>query len=770
MTIILLLIFIGAAGSLIIPRQLDRYKGILLSLLPLSALLYYLIAGYGMKQTGQQLTGIDWLPQIGLNISWLFDGISLLFLLLVSGIGILILVYSNSYMKHDEGRHRFYAFILLFMGSMLGLVLSGNLLVMFLFWELTSFTSYFLISHKHEYDKARQAALQSLLITVMGGLALLAGIILLGQISGTYEITGLIEKSQLIRSHPYYRPILILFLAGVATKSAQFPFHFWLPGAMQAPSPVSAYLHSATMVKAGIFLLARMNPILGNTPEWKILVSLIGGTTMFVGAYLAITKTDLKAILAYTTISALGSLVLLFGIDTQLSVKAALIFLIVHAFYKASLFMIAGMIDHKTGTRDINRLGGLYRLMPKTTIIAVLSLLSMAGLPPLLGFIGKELIYEAKIQTPGIASIILILGVASNIFMVWVSAMFGYRTFFGQGNNPPKKANEKSWELLFGPAVLTFGSLALGLFPQSLNQLIELALSTTRAQTLSVDIHLWHGFNRVFLLSVITVFTGICLFAARKKLLPILTSVNNRFFYLQFADSFNQLINNFVALSKKKTAIIQHGYHRFYLMTILIVAAAFIWFQIYVTRGWEITYDFSPIPFYTWGLTAIMIFAALQAAFTQSRLTAIVDMGVVGYGIALIYLFYGAVDLAITQILAETLTVVLFVLVIQKMPRFIKFSSRRSRIRDAIIALSSGSFVTILVLKALEIDYNAPISDFFIKKSLPEGFGKNIVNVILVDFRALDTLGEITVLSVAALGVYGLIKMNKNEGKSTNKE
>ncbi|MCW0482804.1 hydrogen gas-evolving membrane-bound hydrogenase subunit E [Gaoshiqia sediminis] len=761
MTIILLIIFLGAAGSLLIPRQLDRHKGILLSLLPLTAFVFYLIKGYHMKQVGPEITSIAWLPQLGLNITWLFDGVSLLFLFLVSGIGVLILIYSNSYMKHDEGRHRFYFFILLFMGAMLGLVLSGNLLVMFLFWELTSFTSYFLISFKHEYDKARQAAMQSLLITVMGGLALFAGILLLGQMGGTYELAELVEKGHLIRFHPHYFPALLLILAGVVTKSAQFPFHFWLPGAMQAPSPVSAYLHSATMVKAGIFLLARMSPIMGGTPEWKILVSLIGGLTMFVGAYLAITQTDLKAILAYTTISALGTLVLLFGIDTQLSVKAALIFLIVHAFYKASLFMVAGMIDHKTGTRDINLLGGLRRLMPKTTVVTVLALLSMAGLPPLLGFIGKELIYEAKIQTPGIASVVLILGVASNVFMVWVSAMFGYRTFFGKLGTTPKVANEKGWELLFGPSVLAFGSLALGLFTNSLGQLIELALSTVRAQPLHVEIHLWHGFNQVFLLSVITVAAGVFLFSIRQKLLPVLAKINSRFFAYRFADLFNRLLDNFVKFSKNKTAVIQHGYHRFYLMTILVVATAFVWFQIYVTRGWDIQYDFSPIPFYVLVLTLIMIFSALTAAFAQNRLTAIISMGVIGFGIALIYLFYGAVDLAITQILAETLTVVLFVLVIQKMPRYAKFSSRKSRVRDAIIALSSGSFVTILVLNALQIDYNDPISDFFIKNSLPGGFGENVVNVILVDFRALDTLGEITVLSVAALGVYTLIKMNK---------
>ncbi len=761
MTILLLLSFLSAIWVPYMPKILNKYKGSVLASLPLSVFILTLARGTGLTGMTSTSTTYEWIPQLGLNITWTFDGLSYLFLLLVSGIGTLILIYANEYMKHYPDKDRFYTFIMLFMASMMGLVLSGNLLVLFLFWELTSFTSFFLISFKHEYEKARQAALQSLLITVMGGLALFGGIILIGQMAGSFEIADLMEKSGEIKSHRLYVPALILVLAGVVTKSAQFPFHFWLPGAMQAPTPVSAYLHSATMVKAGIFLLARLNPVLGGTPQWMILVSLIGGLTMFIGAYLSLTQTDLKAILAYTTVSSLGTMVLLFGIDTQASIEAAVLFIIIHAFYKASLFMIAGMIDHKTGTRDVTLLGELWKPMPKTFIFASLALLSMAGLPPMLGFIGKELIYEAKIQVPDIAIILMILGVGSNIFMVWVSTMLGYRTFIEKAGGMPKPPNENGWRMLLGPFVLVLLSLFFGLYPASISGFVEPAISTILREPATVYLSLWHGFNQVLLLSILTVATGFSLFLLRKKIIPVLKKINSALFSIRFADVFNKLIIGFVSLSKKKTAVIQHGYHRFYLMTIFVAATVLIWFQIYYTRGWNVDVEYTRQPYYVIALVIIMMGASLITAIAKSRLTAIISMGVVGLGIALLYLIYSAVDLAITQILAETLTLVLFVLVLQKLPRFARLSSRKSRIRDAIIAVAAGSFMTILVLKSFHVNYNHPISDFYVRNSLPGGFGENVVNVILVDFRALDTLGEITVLSIAAFGVYSLVKLNK---------
>ncbi|MGD2035097.1 MAG: proton-conducting transporter membrane subunit, partial [Bacteroidales bacterium] len=519
-------------------------------------------------------------------------------------------------------------------------------------------------------------------------------------------------------------------------------------------------LHSATMVKAGVFLLARLNPVLGGTNEWTHIVPLIGAITMIVGSYLSIIQTDIKAVLAYTTISALGVLVLLLGIDTKISVKAAIVFLFVHAFYKASLFMIAGFVDKKMGTRNIDKLGGLGGLLPIGFIIASISLLSMAGLPPLLGFIGKELIYEAKVQSPGIASLVLFLGVTSNILMVTVSLLLLSKIFLGKPKSFVKQLGSSEVIYLLGPGVLAVLSLGLGLFPGLLTPLIEPALSIVRAEEIDIKLKMWHGFNKDFLLSVFTVIIGLLLFFILHKkssLLVLWRNLNAKIFTIHFSDIFLAGLEMFINVSGKYTRIIQHGYHRYYILTIILFTSAMLWFQVYVTKGWELNTSFSLRPFYISGLIAIILLSTLFSAFSKSRLFTIIAMGVAGYGISLIYLYYSAVDLAITQIIVETLTVVMFVLVLQKLPKFAKLSNNRSKIRDAIIALSFGGVMTVLALKAIHVDLNHPISDYFVDNSYLKAYGKNVVNVILVDFRALDTLGEVTVLAIAALGVYTLI-------------
>jgi multicomponent Na+:H+ antiporter subunit A len=374
-------------------------------------------------------------------------------------------------MKLYANLNRFFFYLTVFSGAMLGLVLSYNMLLLFVFWELTSFLSFFLISFFNEKETARKAAFQSLFITGFGGLSLLIGILLIGSIAGSYELTDWEQNTALITNSKLYLPALLFILIGVFTKSAQFPFHFWLPGAMQAPTPVSSYLHSATMVKAGVFLLMRLNPVLGGTYEWVNIISVVGAITFLTGAYFSITQTDIKNVLAYTTISSLGLLVMLMGIDTKYSVKAALVFLLVHAFYKATLFMIAGIIDKKAGTRDINKLGQLFKQMPLLSVLSILALLSMAGLPPMLGFIGKELVYEAKVQTPGVAYIALFTSIASNVIMVTVSLFLVYKLFVSKSNftNPLGKPG---FFMISGPVVLVTLSLFLGLFPGKLNGLI----------------------------------------------------------------------------------------------------------------------------------------------------------------------------------------------------------------------------------------------------------------------------------------------------------
>lgn len=766
--LVLILIYLVLPLLMIrLPKSLSGSRSLIFAAVQLGAFIYFLFRLNDVLPAGLLLSEHPWIPDLGINIAFRLDTLSLIFGMLITGIGFLVFLFAHTYMKHYEGRGRFSIFLFLFSGAMLGLVLSENLVLMFIFWELTTVLSFLLISFFHEKGLARKAAFQALFLTGFGGLSLLAGIILLGTVVDSYSISDWLAQANTIRESPKYVPALILILMGAFTKSAQFPFHFWLPGAMQAPGPVSAYLHSATMVKAGFYLLARLNPVLGGTTEWLYIVSLAGVLTMLVGSYLAITQKDIKGILAFTTINALGVLVLLMGIDTGLSIKAAILFLFVHAFYKAALFMIAGTIEKKTGTRDISLMGGFRKQMPVTFVLTLLLALSMAGLPPMLGFLGKELIYEAKLQLPGISSVVLVLGVISNIFMVTISLLFVYRIFLGPAGKTPKVPDERGILLVIGPAILALVSLFFGLFPAALGRtLIESALAVVHTEHLQVKLKLWHGFNDVFFLSLFTILAGVSLFVlavGRPAFLVAWSRINRRIFYIRPDDVFEKMINGFVRFSDRSTGRLQHGYHRFYILTIFVFAAANIWFQVIYTWGWQTEARFTFQPFYISGLVVVIIAATVFSTLSKSRIATIVSLGVVGYGISLIYLYFSAVDLAITQILVETLVVVMFVLVLQRLPKFAKLSARKTKLRDLLVALFFGSVMTIVAIKAIHLEFNHPISDYFVENSYLEAFGKNVVNVILVDFRALDTMGEVIVLSIAAIGVAMLFTFKKIE-------
>lgn len=762
MQYILIIFVIASLGIFILPGWLKKQKALVLSAVQLAAFIYFASRIPEITAVKARFFSLEWIPALGLNIDFVLDGLSMVFALLVTGIGALVFLYARAYMKSYSGTDKFYLYLMLFSAAMLGLVLSANLVLLFVFWELTSFLSFFLISFFHEKESARKAAFQSLYITGFGGLAMLAGIVLLGSVVDSYSIYDWMEGAESIRQSKFYLPGLLLILVGIFTKSAQFPFHFWLPGAMQAPAPVSSYLHSATMVKAGVFLLARLSPVLGGTNEWIYIISLVGVLTMLTGSYFAITQTDLKGILAYTTINALGVLVLLLGIDTKESIKAAMLFLFIHAFYKATLFMVAGLIEKKTGTRELSKLGGLVKYMPFTFAIALLALLSMAGLPPLLGFLGKELIYEAKVQSPGIASLVLVLGVTSNVFMVAVSLFFARKVFLGKPNVFEKNPDEKGAAFLIGPGILALLSLFLGLFPGDLGTaVIKPALSVVSSEVVDVKLKIWHGFNQVFFLSLLTIVLGVALFWAmlkKKKLLDVWRKLNSLVFSIQLDEVFAWVMEKFVKISQFKTKAVQHGYHRYYILTIIVFTSLFLWSQVFVIRSWEFGISLSFKPFYVSGLAFVILAASVVSAVSRSRIVTIISMGVAGYGISLIFMYYSAIDLAITQILVETLTVVMFMVILQKLPRFAVLSSRRTRLRDFIIALGFGSVMTILALKAVNVNLNPTISDFFVENSYTKAFGENVVNVILVDFRALDTLGEVTVLTIAATGVFLLLK------------
>ncbi|MBN2348170.1 MAG: hypothetical protein JXJ22_04995, partial [Bacteroidales bacterium] len=557
---ILIIYLLLAFGLFLFPKKIINSIPIIPALLQLGVFVFF-IGQLPEILNGKSIdTFFSWIPTLGLNIEFSLDGLSFIFTLLITAIGFLVFIYAKAYMKSYAGTTKFYFYLTLFSAAMLGLVLSVNFIQLFIFWELTSVLSFLLISFFNEQEASRKAAFQSLFITGFGGLALLAGIILIGGIVDSYSLSDWITHADKIKASRLYLPSLLLILTGAFTKSAQFPFHFWLPGAMQAPTPVSAYLHSATMVKAGVFLLMRLNPVLGGTVEWTYIIPVIGVLTMLVGAYLSVTQTDIKAILAYTTISALGVLVLLLGIDTKLSVKAALVFLFVHAFYKAALFMMAGYIDKKTGTREIDKLGALIYFVPLGFLVSAIALLSMAGLPPLLGFIGKELIYEAKVQSPGLASLILILGVASNILMVTVSMLFLAKVFFGKSKTYIKQALPYENLFLVGPGILALFSLGFGLFPNNLSSILEPALSVIRAEDLQIKLKLWHGFNLILLLSMFTVLIGFILFymvIKNKNILIRWRLINRKVFSINFSEVFAFGIDRFVGLSTDYTKIIQ---------------------------------------------------------------------------------------------------------------------------------------------------------------------------------------------------------------------
>lgn len=760
---LLIVIGSGLGGALLAPllyRLRPSAAGRLLALLPAGFFLYF-VALVRSLEAGKALTAsFAWVPGLDFHLSFYVDGLSLLLALIISGIGTLVTIYAESYLAGDPLRGRFYAYLLLFMTSMLGVVLSGNVLALFVFWELTSLSSYLLIGFYHHQEDSRGAALQALLVTGAGGMALLAGLLLLGQVGGSYELRTLLLRGEEVRSGPLYPLLLGLVLVGAFTKSAQFPFHFWLPGAMVAPAPVSAYLHAATMVKAGVYLLARLSPVLGGTGEWQFLLPLGGVLTMGMGAFLALLQEDLKLLLAYSTVSVLGILVLLIGLDTTLSMQAAMVLLVVHALYKGALFLAAGAIDHATGTREISRLGGLVRFMPITTAALALAAFSMAGFPPLLGFISKELLYEAKLQAGSAAPFVTTAGVLANVFLVAGAGVLSVPFLFGRGLSVPRPPHEVPVGLWLGPALLAGLGLVIGLWPGLIDRtLVAPAVEAIRAQPTEVRLALWHGLNPVLLLSSGTILAGAGVFLLRHR-------VQQGGRWMAGLGRWGPArwyavgLSGLDGLARVQTRWLQGGPLRQHVGIVLITTLGLV--------GWTFSGQLGGIHLPGWppqvrtyeGMVVLMILGGIVAtARASSRLTAVVALGVVGYGVALLYILFGAPDLAMTQFAIETLTVILFVLVFPRLPRFTLRSRPWQRGRDLVLALLAGAMMTGLVLAVVVRPFQSRLSPFFAENSVPLAQGRNIVNVILVDFRGIDTLGEITVLAVAALGVYALLKL-----------
>jgi multicomponent Na+:H+ antiporter subunit A len=746
-------------------RFLPRLTGWLCAAVPLA-----LLAGFAARITavanGTTLCEqYDWIPSLGIDLTFRLDGLSLLFSLLISGIGVLIFVYASSYLHGHRHLGRFYGLMSGFMAAMLGTVLAGDLITLFVFWELTGLCSFLLIGFEHEQFGSRWAALQALLVTGAGGLALLAGFILLGDAAGSMDLAVILHSGGTLRASPLYLPILLLILAGAFTKSAQFPCHFWLPGAMAAPTPVSAYLHSATMVKLGIFLLARLTPALGGSSAWLLCLCLTGGITMLVGGITALLRHDLKQILAWSTVSALGILTLLLGLGTPLAITAAMTFLLAHALYKSALFLCAGAIDHGSGSRDITRLGGLARTMPQVAAAAVLAALAMAGLPPLGGFIAKELLYDATLNTPGNSPLTTAISLLGNGAAVAVALLAGYLPFFGRNHDPSLHPHPVETRLWLPPLIPALMGLLTGIVPGYAGRLfVGPAASAVHGSAVTADLALWHGLNSAFVLSLLTLVTGLALAAARRPLCERMINTG-RGSRLSAEHLYDRLLDAVTGASSRLTTLMQNGRLRYYVMMVVGGTVVLTGYALTANVGMP-----SPLPrpdgaLHEWLTAAVILAGAVMATVTTSRLAAVAALGTVGYGVALIYIIFGAPDLAMTQFCIETLSIILFVLVLHRLPRFTLLSPPVSRLRDLSVSLVIGALMTLLALYAVSQPLTPSISRWFLEQGLPSGHGRNVVNVILVDFRALDTLGEITVLAVAALGVYGLLKPGTGEGR-----
>ncbi|MFO7720989.1 MAG: putative monovalent cation/H+ antiporter subunit A [Gillisia sp.] len=760
-------ILIGILLAVLLPWLYKIFKthtGKFLAVFPAAAFVWFASKYSQIAAGGVVHEAYSWMPGLGVRLDFKLDGLSLLFAFLITGIGAIVLLYAGTYMKAYKKTDRFFVALMIFMASMLGLVLSDNIISLFVFWELTSFSSYFLIGFSHDKEESRSAALKALLITAGGGLALLAGLILLGIGGQTNTISELLMRGDQIAESGFLHVAMMLIIVGCFTKSAQFPFHFWLPAAMAAPTPVSAYLHSATMVKAGIYLLARMSPLFNGTGNWNTTLLVVGGITMLIGASTAVIQSDLKKILAYTTVSALGLLTMLLGIGTEIAIQAAMVFILAHALYKGALFLLAGIIDQQTGTRNIRKLGKLFKKMPYTGIAVIIACLSMAGIPPLFGFISKELIYASTIDmavnSPLTTSAFFIAGV----LFTAAAGMLSYKVFFGKRNRLDAQPKEASFSLVAGPLLMAVIAVTLGLSSGFISPLLNQASLAVMPGNIELKLSLWHGINTELILSMATIFIGyltfLFIYLNPKFIASIEVSDKIKTSY-----AYDKTIKTVVEISKRVTMIIQNGNLRNY---VFLLIAVFCLLALWVLKDFSvpsISILWSDFRIYDIVIGIIMIAACFYAVMAKSRLLAIALLGVVGYGVAFIFIMFGAPDLAITQILIETLTVVIFVLVLWKLPKFLIFTESFIKFRYFLISITFGGLMTWVVMIVTQYPLESHLKAYFAENSYLLAKGKNVVNVILVDFRSLDTLGEMVVLGISAIGIYALVKFNKTGKK-----
>jgi multicomponent K+:H+ antiporter subunit A len=769
----ILLPFLGSLLAALLPANARNTESTLAGLIALTCAVQVALLFPEVAEGGVLRQDIAWLPALGLNLVVRMDGFAWMFCMLVLGIGSLVVLYARYYMSPADPVPRFFAFLLAFMGAMMGVVLSGNLIQLAFFWELTSLFSFLLIGYWHHRKDARRGARMALTVTGTGGLAMLAGLLVLGHIVGSYDLDHVLAAAEQVRAHPLYLTALVLVLLGALTKSAQFPFHFWLPRAMAAPTPVSAYLHSATMVKAGVFLLARLWPVLGGTEPWFWIVGGAGLVTLLLGGYAAMFQNDLKGLLAYSTISHLGLITLLLGLNSPLAAVAAVFHIMNHATFKASLFMAAGIVDHESGTRDIRRLSGLRQMMPITATLAMVASAAMAGVPLLNGFLSKEMFFAETVfmDTASIARWVLpVAATVAGMFSVAYSLRFTVDVFFGPpATDLPHTPHEPPRWMRVPVELLVLTCLLVGVLPATTvgASLAAAARPVVGGDLPAFSLAVWHGFNAPMVMSLLALAGGTLLYLllgrAQRQGRLVDAPVMGRFDGQRIFEGLLALLSAAARHGRQALSTRRLQWQMLWLVGASLLAGALPLWLHGLQLGHRGALPLSPAFVLLWILGAVSaVAAAWQAKY--HRMAALTLLGGAGLATCITFLWFSAPDLALTQISVELVTTVLILLGLRWLPqrderlRVRPRGTRRRRLRDLLLSLLAGGGMAWLAFAMMSRDFPQSTSTFFLERALTEGGGTNVVNVMLVDFRGFDTFGEIVVLGIVAITVYALLR------------